>query len=159
MKDDLGQDIITWLHRTPVQTFILCPLVVIAFELARHGGRPVIVPWGVPLLVWGYAQYLLVGNYRLPLAGGSAGMTTPPDHVIDTGPYAYTRNPMYLGHLIFMAGLALTFWSWFALFLFAVRAVWFHSRVLHDEERLQEIFGAEYEAYRARVKRWIPWVF
>ena len=65
---------------------------------------------------------------------------------------------MYLGHLIFMAGLALTFWSWFALILFAARAVWFHARVLRDEARLEGLFGAEYAAYRARVKRWIPGV-
>jgi protein-S-isoprenylcysteine O-methyltransferase Ste14 len=65
---------------------------------------------------------------------------------------------MYLGHLIFLAGLALTFWSWFALILFAARAFWFHRRVLHDEERLEKIFGGDYLAYRARVKRWIPGV-
>ena len=45
-----------------MQTFILCPLAVIAFELALHGGRLTIVPWGVPLLAWGYLQYLLVAD-------------------------------------------------------------------------------------------------
>ena len=42
---EIGRDFWGWLTRTPVQTFILCPLVVIAFELARHGGRLVIVPY------------------------------------------------------------------------------------------------------------------
>jgi protein-S-isoprenylcysteine O-methyltransferase Ste14 len=55
-----------------------------------------------------------------------------------------------------MLGLALTFWSWFALVILAVRAAWFHRRVLHDEARLEKLFGADYVAYRARVKRWIP---
>jgi protein-S-isoprenylcysteine O-methyltransferase Ste14 len=145
-----------WLGRTPVQTFMLCPLAVVAFEFVLGRGRLTIVPWGVPLLAWGYLQYLFVGRYRLPKAGGSAGMDVPPDRVIDTGPYRYTRNPMYLGHLIFLAGLAITFWSWFALLIIAARAIWFDRRVRHDEVRLEEIFGAEYAAYRARVKRWIP---
>ena len=75
--DDLGAKILRWLSRTPVQTFILCPLAVIAFELALNRGRLTIVPWGLPLLAWGYLQYRLVGNYRLPRAGGTSGMGFP----------------------------------------------------------------------------------
>jgi protein-S-isoprenylcysteine O-methyltransferase Ste14 len=116
------------------------------------------MPWGAPLLAWGYLQYRLVGNYRLPRAGGTPGMDAMPERIIVVGPYRNTRNPMYLGHLIFMAGLVLTFWSWFALILLVARAIWFHLRVLRDETRLEKIFGAEYSAYRARVKRWIPFV-
>jgi protein-S-isoprenylcysteine O-methyltransferase Ste14 len=148
--------ILRWLKRTPVQTFILCPLVVIAFELAFHRGGLSVVPWGAPLLLWGYLQYRWVGGYRLPLAGGSPGMDVPPERIISQGPYRFTRNPMYLGHLIFLLGLALTFWSWFALIILAGRALWFHRRVLQDEERLDAIFGADYTAYRTQVKRWIP---
>jgi protein-S-isoprenylcysteine O-methyltransferase Ste14 len=145
-----------WLRRTPVQTFILCPLMVVVFELALRQGRLIFVPWGVPLLVWGYLQYLYVGRYRLPRAGGTAGMDVRPERIITQGPFRFTRNPMYLGHLIFMLGLTLTFWSWLALVIFAGRAYWFHRRVLLDEVRLEKIFGAEYVAYRAQVKRWIP---
>jgi protein-S-isoprenylcysteine O-methyltransferase Ste14 len=148
-----------WLGRTPVQTFILCPVAVIAFELAVHSGRLTVVPWGAPLIAWGYLQYLQVGRYRHPRAGGTPGMEVPPQRIIDFGPYRFTRNPMYLGHLIFLTGLAITFWSWFALFVLAVRAAWFHHRVLHDEARLEKIFGDEYTAYRSRVKRWVPGVW
>jgi len=139
-----------------VETFILCPVIVIVFELVVHQGGVIFVPWGVPLLAWGYLQYLYVGSYRLPRAGGTAGMDVPPERIITLGPYRFTRNPMYLGHLIFMLGLALTFWSWLALVILIGRAYWFHQRVLRDEVRLEKIFGAEYAAYRARVKRWIP---
>src|SRR5437868_13363517 len=150
--------LLRWLSRTPVQTFILCPLLVVAFELAWQRGRLVIVPAGLALLAWGYLQYLLVGRFRNRLGGGGPGFGVPPDRIVEDGPYRYVRNPMYLGHLIFMLGLALTFASWFALILLAVRALWFHRRVLHDEARLEQIFGAEYARYRARVKRWIPGV-
>jgi protein-S-isoprenylcysteine O-methyltransferase Ste14 len=154
-----GGGVLRWLMRTPVQTFLLCPLAVIVVELVLHNGKLVFVPWGCALLAWGYLQYVLVGNYRLPLAGGSRGMEVPPDRIITSGPYRYTRNPMYLGHLIFMMGLAVTFWSWFALLLLAARAVWFHRRVLHDERRLEARFGAEYVAYKRQVSRWIPGIF
>lgn len=142
-----------------MQTFVLCPLAVIAFEYAWQGGKLVVVPWGTPLLLWGYLQYKLIGGYRGPRAGGGPGMEKPPERIIDTGPYRFTRNPMYLGHLIFLVGLAITFWSWFALILLIARAAWFHGRVLGDEARLKEIFGADYDAYRAKVKRWIPGLY
>lgn len=83
-------------------------------------------------------------------------MATLPQRIVAQGPYRYTRNPMYLGHLIFMLGLALTFWSWFGLMLFGLRAAWFQRRVTGDEARLEATFGDEYKAYRARVKRWVP---
>jgi protein-S-isoprenylcysteine O-methyltransferase Ste14 len=150
--------LLRWFGRTPVQTFILCPTAVLLFELMFHRGSPYFVIWGLPLLVWGYLQYRYVGQYRHPRAGGTSGMDVPPDRVIDTGPYRFTRNPMYLGHLIFLTGLAVTLWSWFAVLILVGRGIWFHRRVLHDEQRLQTLFGEEYAGYRRRVKRWIPGV-
>ena len=89
----------------------------------------------------------------------TAGMDAIPNRIIEAGPYRFTRNPMYLGHLIFMIGLVITFRSWFALILLVARAIWFQRRVLHDEARLERQFGVEYSAYRGRVKRWVPFAF
>jgi protein-S-isoprenylcysteine O-methyltransferase Ste14 len=154
----LSARILRWFQRTPVHTFVISPLLVIAFEFALTNGSLTVTPWGTPLLAWGYLQYRFVGNYRLPRAGGTPGMDAMPERILEVGPYRYTRNPMYLGHLIFMLGLVLTFWSWFALILLVARAIWFQHRVLQDEARLEKTFGMEYSAYRARVKRWIPFV-
>jgi protein-S-isoprenylcysteine O-methyltransferase Ste14 len=143
---------------TPARTFFIYPLCVIGFEFVWHGGRLAFVPWAIPLLVWGYLQYRLAGNYRTRLGGGGPGITVPPDQLVSEGPYRYTRNPMYLGHLIFLLGLALTFWSVLGLALFLINTVWFHRRVRDDEARLQKLFGPQYADYQARVKRWIPGV-
>ena len=147
------------LASTPARTFFLYPIGVIAFELIVRRGDLAVVPAGGLLLAWGYLQYRLTGHHRVQHGGGGPGVTVPPEHIVEDGLYAYTRNPMYLGHLIFMLGLAVTFWSWFALILFAVNAIWFHRRVLDDEARLRNLFGAQYTDYQARVKRWIPGVF
>lgn len=145
-----------WLQSTPVRTFAIYPVAVIAFEMIRQGGTLRVVPWGIPLLIWGYLQYRLVGRYRRRLGGGGPGLDVPPQRLVNDGPYRYTRNPMYLGHLIFMAGLALTFWSWLALVILLANLVWFHLRVRGDEQRLLQHFGAPYADYCRRVKRWIP---
>jgi protein-S-isoprenylcysteine O-methyltransferase Ste14 len=63
---------------------------------------------------------------------------------------------MYLGHLIFFAGLAVTFRSYFALALFLGHAVWFDRRVRADEARLAARFGTDYTDYMGRVRRWLP---
>jgi len=148
-----------FLKSTSKRTFLLYPLLIFVIEAALQRGLPAIDPFGLPLLLWGYLQYRLCGRYRLRLGGGGPGMDTPPDRIVAEGPYRFVRNPMYLGHMIFMAGLALTFHSWTALALLLVHIPWFHGRVKRDEAHLEEMFGAPYRDYRARVKRWIPFVF
>ena len=138
------------------RTFVLFPLAVLAIEVYRGFH---IVPWFAPLLVWGFAQYYFVGRYRKRIGGGGPGMKIPPDRLVTTGPYAWCRNPMYLGHLIFLLGLMLTFLSEFGVVFFFFSVFRFRWQVQDDEERLHERFGAEYEAYVARVKRWVPCLF
>jgi hypothetical protein len=58
------------LERTPLRTFVIYPLCVIAFELAIRRGNLVIVPWGAPLLAWGYLQYRLTGHFACATAAG-----------------------------------------------------------------------------------------
>lgn len=152
------RSVMRWLKSTSRRTFVVYPLCIAAFEFAIHGGHPKIVPWGLILLIWGYGQYRVCGNYRERFGGGGPGIDVPPDRILDIGPYRYVRNPMYLGHLIFMLGLAITFQSWLALVLLAFHIVWFNERVKEDETHLEEIFGAAYVAYKARVKRWIPYL-
>jgi protein-S-isoprenylcysteine O-methyltransferase Ste14 len=146
------------LARTPLVTFILIPLLVVACELILRGGVLALDPWGVPLIVLGYAQYRLVGNFRTAHGGGGPGIDNPPTRIVTEGPYRLTRNPMYLAHIIFMLGLAVTLRSSVALVILVLRAIWFHRRVVADEVRLTARFGAEYTDYTRRVKRWVPGV-
>src|SRR5262249_1769692 len=100
--------LLRWLHRSPVQTFILFPRLLAAFQPLRQRGELTMEPTGFVLLAWGYLQYLLVGRFRTRAGGGGPGFGVPPDRIVEDGPYRYVRNPMYLGHLIFVLGLAIT---------------------------------------------------
>jgi protein-S-isoprenylcysteine O-methyltransferase Ste14 len=104
-------------------------------------------------------QYRLCGLYRIKHGGGGPGLETPPERLVSTGPYAYARNPMYLGHLIFLTGLSLALESWLAALITLAVACWFHSRVIGDETKLIQRLGEPYVKYLARVKRWIPGLF
>jgi protein-S-isoprenylcysteine O-methyltransferase Ste14 len=144
---------------TSFRTFVLYPVLVVAFELWLNDGRLRLEPWFLPLLVWGYLQYRLAGRYRLRLGGGGPGMDTPPERLVTSGPFALCRNPMYLGHLIFLAGLALVLRSWLGAAIALGTAVWLQFRVRRDELRLGERFGEPYLQYCSRVERWIPALF
>lgn len=82
-----------------------------------------------------------------------------PDRLITTGPYALCRNPMYLGHIIFTLGLVGVFRSPLAVLLLLNRIARFSRQAGMDEEQLERMFGEEYRAYRARVRRWVPGLF
>ena len=92
-----------------------------------------VVPAFVLVMLWGYLQYRLCGRYRIARGGGGPGLSgAPPERLVETGMYAWTRNPMYLGHIIYMIGVGLTFQSLFAAVVAIARTVWFHFRVRRD---------------------------
>ncbi len=147
------------LQSTSNRTYVFYPFAIIVFELLLHRGGLEVQPWGIPLLVWGYLQYKLAGRYRLRHGGGGPGLSVPPLRLCTAGPYRWVRNPMYLGHLIFLAGLALTFKSWAGAVVLAIHILWFERRGREDESRLAGIFGHDYHTYAARVKRWLPGIY
>jgi protein-S-isoprenylcysteine O-methyltransferase Ste14 len=142
------------LRSTSTRVLVLLPVAVLVEQgwtgRARH-------PRWVPLLGWGYLQYRLAGRYRQSRAGGPPGMSQGmPDRLVFTGPYRWTRNPMYLGHLMFAAGLTFTTRSPLATGVSVALVPWFRRRVARDEDRLAARFGQAYLDYTARVPRWLP---
>ena len=148
-----------FLSRTPIRSFVVYPVVSLLWELAIHGDQFQPNLWFAPLMIWGYLQYRLCGRYRIRVGGGGPGLETPPERLVSTGPYALTRNPMYLGHIIFLIGLTLTLRSWLAGLITIGTAIWFHLRVIGDEKKLVPRLGQPDADYLTRVRRWIPGLF
>ncbi|WP_374516073.1 isoprenylcysteine carboxylmethyltransferase family protein [Brevundimonas sp.] len=155
------------------------PLIYFAFLLAgwgllRLGQSPVGVDAGLGWLAWGFgletqvrrgvAIVLIVGGLLLDGAAagyfrriGTAVEPWKPSTALATkGLYGLSRNPIYLGFAITYLGLSIAMNSVAAAFLL-VPCLWVVDRfVIRREERyLAAKFGAEYEAYRARVRRWL----
>ena len=90
------------------------------------------------------------------LRGYAAGYVKKNAEVTTTGPYAFTRNPLYLGSMLIAFGFALASRSlWIALALALLFAVIYVPVIRAEEEYLRSQFAA-YEAYAARVPRLIP---
>jgi protein-S-isoprenylcysteine O-methyltransferase Ste14 len=72
------------------------------------------------------------------------------------GLYRFSRNPIYLGFAITYAGLAIAMDSVLVLLLLVPCLIVVDRFVIQREERyLSAKFGADYDAYRARVRRWL----
>jgi hypothetical protein len=151
--------LIKFLSRTPVRTFLVYPLITLLWEWIIHGAQIEPNLWFAPLMVWGYLQYRLCGKYRTLRGGGGPGPEIPGERLVSSGLYAYTRNPMYLGHIIFLIGLSLTLRSWLAALITVAVTIWFHFRVVADERNLTVALGPDYVAYTKSVKRWLPGLF
>jgi protein-S-isoprenylcysteine O-methyltransferase Ste14 len=88
---------------------------------------------------------------------GTPAPIDAPKRLVVRGLYRFTRNPMYLGVLTTIAGWALVFGAPDLLVYGAVVGAGFHAFVLfYEEPHLGELFGREYDDYRARVGRWLP---
>ena len=76
--------------------------------------------------------------------------------LVETGPYRFTRNPMYLGMVVLQAGLALTFsLDWGLVIAPVLWAALHFGTVLPEEAYLSARFGQPYRDYLARSRRWV----
>jgi protein-S-isoprenylcysteine O-methyltransferase Ste14 len=99
---------------------------------------------------------LQAGRRRFAAAGTNVPTHLPVERIVRDGPYRWSRNPIYLGLTAIYLGLAFAFDSVWALALLLPVLVVMRFGVIAREERyLDAKFGAEYRAYRARVRRWL----
>jgi protein-S-isoprenylcysteine O-methyltransferase Ste14 len=80
-----------------------------------------------------------------------------PGALADAGPYRFSRNPQYLGWLLFLLGFSLTDWSRWCLAAIGVVAVSLHLLVLIEEEHLERTFGEPYRAFHRQTPRYLGW--
>jgi protein-S-isoprenylcysteine O-methyltransferase Ste14 len=93
----------------------------------------------------------------LGLRGWSAGTIRKGEMLTTSGPYAFVRNPLYVGSFLVGAGLAVAAGSWLWLVLFVgFFAVVYGPTIAAEAERLTEQFGQRYVEYAAKVPAFVP---
>jgi protein-S-isoprenylcysteine O-methyltransferase Ste14 len=104
---------------------------------------------GVIVLLWCVRDFYVAGR-------GTLAPWSPPRNLVTIGLYRFSRNPMYVGVLLILAGWALVFASRTLWQYAAVVAIGFHLRVVMFEEPwLRQTHGRAFDEYVARVPRWI----
>ena len=81
---------------------------------------------------------------------------TPTTSLVTTGPYAISRNPIYLAWAIFQLGFGIWFRNaWIVVLLAPAIFLVNLLAIIREEQYLQEIFGISYQDYTSRVRRWL----
>lgn len=125
------------------------------FDTVRAVGVPQLA--GSAVLAAGWTLIVASIVYFGVVGRGTPAPFDPPVRLVVRGPHRYVRNPMYIGSTLASLGWALWFESAAVLGYAAVMWVLYHLLVvLYEEPTLRRLFGAEYETYRAAVRRWLP---
>lgn len=103
---------------------------------------------GLALAIWSIVTLSRAGTTVMPHGKSSA--------LVTAGPYARFRNPIYLGEVLMLLGLAeLTKTIWFVAAALAFAVLVTILQILPEERHLKARFGDAYDNYKRRSRRWI----
>ncbi|MCG7394277.1 isoprenylcysteine carboxylmethyltransferase family protein [Microvirga sp. ACRRW] len=89
-------------------------------------------------------------------AGSNVPTNRPTTAIVESGPYRFTRNPIYLGMFLGLVALSIAFNDlWLLLMLVPFALVIRYGVVAREEAYLERKFGEVYRNYRTRVRRWL----
>jgi protein-S-isoprenylcysteine O-methyltransferase Ste14 len=102
------------------------------------------------ILLTATAQFIHRKTSVLPTANANATA------LVQTGLYAYSRNPMYVAFALLLSAISLYFLSFAGFILVPAFVVFLDRFQIQPEERLMmEKFGKEFEDYQQKVRRWV----
>lgn len=127
--------------------------------------------WSLPIELGGHGVVRSIAGWLLALAGfliGAAGLATlvrarttflpnrESNQLVVAGPFAFSRNPIYVGMMAIYVGVALVSNSAWPILLLPLVWIVMRAYIIAREERyLAAKFGASYVDYRRRVRRWL----
>jgi protein-S-isoprenylcysteine O-methyltransferase Ste14 len=127
------------------------------FVPLRMSVRPNSIQFVAGVLMLGMAICVIAFARRAFIAQGThPNPYRPTKALVETGPFRFSRNPIYLAFLIFVLAFALLANSlWFVLSACLLSLILHFGVVKREESYLGEKFGDSYEQYCSRVRRWI----
>ena len=147
--------VLTTLRRPPIVF-----LAAIGLGMALNRGWPLPI---VPPALWPLGAVLVVGSVSLFLfsflefraAGTSVRAQKPTTTIVRTGPYRFSRNPIYLSFILLLIGLSIWLNNLWLLVTLVPPVVFIAAVVIPREEQFLERTFLEYASYRTAVRRWI----
>jgi protein-S-isoprenylcysteine O-methyltransferase Ste14 len=115
------------------------------FELWRRAPRAAAIAWSLVLVIPG-----------LWLRAYASGYVKKNQELTTTGPYAHTRNPLYLGSMLIAAGFAVALMSWPVALVMAIGFLVIYVPVIASEERFLRAAFPGFDEYCRRVPRLLP---
>ena len=143
------------------------PMIYAAAVLAAVAlDRVAPLTFEIPMAVRGLGVVLIVGGLGLDFSAiftmRRARTNIMPhraaDRLVDWGPFALTRNPIYFGNAVAVVGVAIAVSdAWFLVAAFAAAALTERLAIRREEAHLELRFGDAWRAYAKRTPRWFGW--
>lgn len=144
----------------PWPPILYAALLALAYGL--HGLWPLVPFWGPLSVAIGWlllgtgVAFGLAGIVRFRQLGTPIEPTSRATVLATDGVYRLTRNPMYVGAVMALLGLAVaTRWVWLLVLTLFLPGLLWHLAIKREEAYLARSFGGAYEEYRRRVRRWL----
>lgn len=145
---------------------------VVARPPVLYGGAFVVVlvlRWFRPMPIFGHAAlwpglaFVVLGmaiapwgRHTMQAAGTNVNPALPTTSIVTSGPFRFSRNPLYLALTLVYCGLTLAFNTWWGLVVLVPVPIIMHRGVVLREERyLEQKCGETYRQYRSRVRRYL----
>ena len=106
-----------------------------------------LVAFGVGIAIW--------GRRTMQAAGTNVDPHRPATVLVKNGPFRFSRNPLYMALVLLFLGLSLVVDTWWGIvLLFPVLIIMHWGVILREERYLDQKFGASYQEYRSKVRRY-----
>ena len=126
----------------------LAPLPLLPADLPAGGLGAMVFVLALALFAWAIVTITRVGS--------NVPTNLPTTTIVESGPYRFTRNPIYLGMFLGLIGLAIAFDNlWLLMMLVPFALVIRYGVVAREETYLERKFGDVYRRYHTRVRRWL----
>jgi len=147
----------SWVARRRITISIACFTALIVFNLAilrRHPSNP------LALWQWNNGIGLSLIVLGLGIRTWSAGTLIKVQELITAGPYALSRNPLYVGSFLMMYGFSLLMSDWLSIaFIAGPMSVLYYFQVLNEERYLAALYPEQWANYIKRTSRFVPLMF
>jgi len=115
---------------------------------ARYSAGAALLAVSLIIILW--------SSFKFKKAGTNVDVRKPATSIVTDGLYAYSRNPIYVGLVIFLFAVSVLLNNlWIMIFIPAFVIIMRRGVIEREELYLEEKFGAEYTDYKKRVRRWI----
>ena len=123
------------------------PMPIFGHAVALWPGLTLAV-FSVGIAIWGVAT--------MRAAGTNVNPFLPTTAIVTSGPFRFSRNPLYLALTLLYFGLTVAFNTWWGIVVLVPLLIIMHFGVVLREERyLEKKFGDEYRRYKAKVGRYV----
>jgi protein-S-isoprenylcysteine O-methyltransferase Ste14 len=142
----------------PTHYLLVAILLMIAFHFLLPLANLIPIPWmAIGLLPLASGIVInLIADKAFHLANTTVKPFQESTSLITDGVFRYSRNPMYLGFLLILIGIAILFGSLSPWIIVPIFAILMDKGFIRPEEHMLEArFGQSWREYKARVRRWL----